>query len=227
VSAPAEYRAGGHAATAPDGGVCDRAARVGDVVLREGSRVEIRPLSANDKAGLVAGFERLSELSRYRRFLSPTARLTAKELAYLTEVDHHHHEALVAIDPSTRDGLGVARFVRSTEDPDEAEFAVAVADDWHRRGLGTALVRMLAARAREEGIRRFTALVLSDNEPVRHMLETFGRFRVRGAEGETIEVSLDIPDDPLGGEHERRLAGWMRAAATGQLESRLREAGER
>jgi GNAT superfamily N-acetyltransferase len=193
--------------------------------LSDGSEVEIRPLTPDDKAGLAAGFERLSELSRYRRFLSPTSHLSARQLAYLTDVDHHDHEALVAIDPSSRDGLAVARYVRSTENPGEAEFAVAVADDWQRRGLGTALLRQLAARARAEGITRFTGFVLEDNEPMRGLLQSLGEVKQRDAHDGTLEVWLDIPEDPLREEHERRLAGWMRAAAAGWLESGLHASG--
>jgi GNAT superfamily N-acetyltransferase len=196
---------------------------VTEVELSDGSPLEIRPLRADDKAGLAAGFERLSALSRYRRFLSPTADLTPKQLAYLTEVDHHDHEALVAIEPSSSDGLGVARYVRSREEPEQAEFAVAVADDWQRRGLGTLLLRHLAARAREERITQFTGLVLASNEPVRHLLQTLGDVRARNAQGDTVEVWLQLPEHPLADEHDR-LAGWMRAAATGQLDTRLREA---
>jgi pimeloyl-ACP methyl ester carboxylesterase/GNAT superfamily N-acetyltransferase len=183
--------------------------------------VQIRPLVPDDKRGLAAGFQRLSPLSRYRRFLSPTARLTEAQLAYLTEIDHHDHEALVAIDPGTRDGLGVARFVRSAEHRDEAEFAVAVADDWQRRGLGTALLGELATRAREEGVARFTGLVLADNRPVLEMLARLGGVKQRSADGGALEVVLEIPDEPRGSEHERSLSGWMRAAATGALDSRL------
>jgi GNAT superfamily N-acetyltransferase len=192
------------------------------VALRDGSEVEIRPLGPDDKRGLAAGFRRLSEQSRYRRFLSPTPELSDTQLSYLTEIDHRDHEALVAIDPASRDGLGVARFVRSREDPLEAEFAVAVADDWQRRGLGTALLRHLAARAREEGIARFTGLVSEENQPVAHMLETFGSVERRRVGAGVIEVSLEIPDEPGEPEHEPRLAGWMRAAALGQLTSRPR-----
>jgi GNAT superfamily N-acetyltransferase len=192
-----------------------------EVLLRDGSTVEIRPLRADDKAGLAAGFARLSELSRYRRFLSPTTRLTHGQLAYLTELDHHDHEALVAVDPASRHGLGVARYVRSRDDPREAEFAVAVADDWQRRGLGTALLRALAARAREEGIRRFTGLVGAENRSIRALLQTLGPFEQRPGGGGAIEVSLEVPEESGSGEHLRKLAGWMRAAATGQLNSRL------
>jgi len=199
--------------------------RVSAAELSDGSEVEIRPITPDDKAGLTAGFERLSELSRYRRFLSPTSHLSARELAYLTDVDHHDHEALVAIDPSSRDGLAVARYVRSAQNPGEAEFAVAVADDWQRRGLGTALLRQLAARARAEGITRFTGFVLEDNQPMRGLLQSLGEVQQRDTQDGTLEVWLDIPQDPLREEHERRLASWMRAAAAGWLESRLHTSG--
>jgi GNAT superfamily N-acetyltransferase len=199
--------------------------RVSAAELSDGSEVEIRPITPDDRAGLTAGFERLSELSRYRRFLSPTSHLSARQLAYLTDVDHHDHEALVAIDPSSRDGLAVARYVRSAQNPGEAEFAVAVADDWQRRGLGTALLRQLAARARAEGITRFTGFVLEDNQPMRGLLQSLGEVQQRDTQDGTLEVWLDIPQDPLREEHERRLASWMRAAAAGWLESRLHTSG--
>ena len=202
--------------------MCNRPRPVTEVVLKDKSQVEIRAVGPDDKAALAAGFERLSETSRYQRFLSPTVRLTAKQLAYLTELDHHDHEALVAIDPSSRDGVGVARYVRSGEDAEEAEAAVVVADEWQRRGVGTVLLRQLAAHAREHGIKRFTGFILSDNRAIRELLEGLGQLEQRHAGGSTVEVSLQIPEDPLGEQHERQLAGWVRAAALGQLESRLR-----
>jgi GNAT superfamily N-acetyltransferase len=200
---------------------------VTEVVLKDKSEVEIRPVRPADKARLAEGFERLSETSRYRRFLSPMVRLTAKQLEYLTELDHHDHEALVAIDPSSRVGVGVARYVRAREDPGQAEAAVVVADEWQRRGVGTALLRHLAAHAREQGIERFTGLILSDNRAVRELLEGLGKLEQRHAGANTVEVSLQIPEDALGEQHERHLAGWVRAAARGQLESRLRALAER
>ena len=109
--------------------------------------LEIRPIEPGDRDGFVEAFERLGENSRYRRFLSPHGPLSEAELRYFTEVDHHDHEALVAIDPLTAGG-GVARYVRSTESPGHAEVAVAVVDDWQRRGVGTRLATRTRARAR-------------------------------------------------------------------------------
>src|ERR1700704_1191416 len=91
------------------------------------AEIEIRPIEPDDKEALASGFDRLSERSRYRRFLSPRGPLTAAELRYFTEVDHRNHEALVAVDRDTGEGVGVARFVRSPDDDKVAEMAVAVA----------------------------------------------------------------------------------------------------
>src|SRR5439155_11604735 len=135
-------------------------------MLPTGDEVLIRPVRPEDKRGLLEGFQRLGPESRYRRFLSVRPTLSKAELRYLTEVDHSEHEALLAIDPQTRDGLGVARFVRSSEDPSVAEVAVAVTDSWQRRGLGTTLLLELARRAREEGIEHFSALVLAENDAI-------------------------------------------------------------
>ena len=66
--------------------------------------------------------------------------MSAAELAYLVDVDHKDHEAIIAIDPSSGEALGVARYIRSKDDAQVAEVAVTVADDWQRRGLGRALL---------------------------------------------------------------------------------------
>jgi hypothetical protein len=88
------------------------ASRRGEVPLAHASRGTIRRVDPGDKPLIAAGFEELSEQSRYRRFFTPQRRLDERQLAYLTEVDHHDHQALVAIDARTGTCAGVARFVR-------------------------------------------------------------------------------------------------------------------
>src|SRR2546423_7845767 len=80
--------------------------------LRDGSRVLIRPVMASDKPLFVAGFERFGEDSRYRRFLAPKKALSEPELALFTEIDHHGHEALGAIDVQNGQGVWGARLTR-------------------------------------------------------------------------------------------------------------------
>jgi RimJ/RimL family protein N-acetyltransferase len=160
------------------------------VTLRDGSTALIRPIRAEDRGVLERGFARLSDDSRYTRFLSPMNRLTPTMLTYLTEVDHHDHEALVAFDDRTGDGVGVARYVRTNEST--AEAAVTVVDDWQGRGLGTALTSMLAERALEEGVDRFTAVVLAENHDMIDLLASLGHVNVTEREGETLTVEVPL-----------------------------------
>ncbi len=179
--------------------------------------LEIRPIEPDDKAALVRGFERLSSQSRYRRFLSPHGRLTLRELRYFTEVDHHDHEALVALDPLSGEGVGVARYVRAEQDPAAAELAVAVIDDRQGQGVGTRLVSQLADRAREEGIERFTALVLAENQLMLNLLEEIGQVTTGEDEAGAVQVVVELPETGLG-----RLTGLLRALARGELRPRPR-----
>ena len=157
--------------------------------------VVIRPISRADRERLRDGFEHLSDESRHRRFLVGVAALTDDELTYLSDVDHRDHEALVAIDPRTDDGIGVARYVRSAADPEQAEIAVTVADAWQDRGVGTALSRELARSAGRVGIRRFEAVMLQDNRPMLSLLEDIGTVHRTGAAQGVVEVVVDLDED--------------------------------
>jgi nucleotide-binding universal stress UspA family protein/GNAT superfamily N-acetyltransferase len=187
----------------------DMATEGEEVRLQGGERVLIRQVRPGDKPLLVGGFERLSAESRYRRFLAHMSELSDEELAYLTEVDHSSHEALGALEPESGEGLGIARYIRSEEDPERAEVAVAVVDDWQNRGLGRALLERLSDRAREEGISRFSAVVQADNQRALALLEQLGRSERSSGEGE-VELDIALPSEGgLGSE----LATALRAAA--------------
>jgi GNAT superfamily N-acetyltransferase len=182
-----------------------------ELELPGGERVAVRPVRPSDKESIADGFSRMGELSRYQRFMTVRDALSTRELRYLTEVDHHDHEALLAFDAATGEGLGVARFIRSKSDPNAAEAAVAVVDAWQRRGLGTALTVLLADRARAEGIERFTALLLASNNAMMSMLRKLGPIRVVSREGPIVEAEMDLPLEGIG-DH---VAGVLRAAASG------------
>jgi RimJ/RimL family protein N-acetyltransferase len=166
--------------------------------LRDGEEILIRPIRPDDRDELAAGVRRLSPESRYRRFFTPTNELSASELSYLTEVDHHDHEALVAIEPASEHGIGVARFVRSAGDPEVAEVAVAVADSWHNRGVATALLDRLTQRAREEGVKRFSAEILADNRPMLELIEDLGDVTLRHLDQGSVAIEVQLPPEGIG-----------------------------
>ena len=141
--------------------------------LRDGTLILLRPIRYDDKWLLEAELESLSEQSVQRRFLTPKPRYTRSELRYLTEVDGWNHMALVAESPIRfgRRILGVARYVRDRDDPQKAEVAIEVVDDFQGRGLGTVLVDALGRRARMRGITRFTATMASGNVPAQRLFK--------------------------------------------------------
>jgi RimJ/RimL family protein N-acetyltransferase len=127
--------------------------------------LEIRPIRATDAACLSDAWARSSPESRRLRMNGTLAHLQPAELRYLTDVDHHDHEAMVAIDTDTGRLVGVMRYIRTPEDPVEAELAALVIDDWQRRGVATALLTELSAHALADGIERYRAIVSPENAP--------------------------------------------------------------
>jgi RimJ/RimL family protein N-acetyltransferase len=187
------------------------------VTLRSGQRVLIRAVRPADAPGLAEAFEQLSETSRYRRFFTVKPHLSERSLAYFTDVDHHDHEALVALAPGSRQLVGVARFIRNPAEPDQAEVAVTVIDSWQRRGLGTVLLRELAQRAAEEGIRHFTAEILAENQAMLTLARRLGPAET-ASNGSTVSARIDLP--PAAEQAEAsRYDGYdlLRAAARGEF----------
>jgi EmrB/QacA subfamily drug resistance transporter len=168
-----------------------RAGTAGTVALRDGSEVVIRQVRSSDAPLLADGFARLGPESRRLRFLRRKDELTPAELRYFTDVDHHDHEALGALDHAAGGGVGVARYVRDASDPQSAEIAVTVVDDWQGRGLGAELLAQLSGRARAAGIRRFTALVSADNAAMTALLRRLCADPVHREHG-TVEWEIPL-----------------------------------
>jgi RimJ/RimL family protein N-acetyltransferase len=161
------------------------------IVLRDGSHVLIRQVQSADAPLLADGFARLSATSRWMRFLTPKKELSPAELSYFTDLDHHDHEALGALDHGDGSGVGIARYIRHADDPYAADIAVTIVDDWQGLGLGTELLAQLSDRARQEGIHRFTALVTAENLAVAGLLRNVCASLVR-RESNTLHYEITL-----------------------------------
>lgn len=167
-------------------------ARTGPVVLADGTELVLRPVIPDDKALFLAAFERLSPQSRCRRFFSPIPHLSAALLTYLTEVDHHHHSAwLAVVEEETGPAVvGVSRATR-LDDPHTAEVAVTVIDPYQRRGIGRLLLGTLVLEAVEQGVSRFVGLVPADNAAMQTVLRRAGARLYEDAG--TLRFEIDVP----------------------------------
>jgi GNAT superfamily N-acetyltransferase len=153
--------------------------------------VTIRPIRPEDREALAAAHAQLSPETQRRRYLTPKPRLTERELGYLTEVDGVNHVAYVGLDGDRI--VGAARWVRLPGEPEAAEAAVVVADDHQGHGLGRRLGHALADAARERGVERFTAVLLSDNVAAHRLFASISRRLQSRHEGGLEELVAELP----------------------------------
>src|SRR3954452_19816945 len=168
----------------------------------------IRPIEPADAELLRTFYGELSGRSRRLRFLVPTDEISDEDLAYLIDVDHRRHEAVVALDGERM--VGLASYVRTPGAPDSAEVAVVVVDDRQNEGIGTALLDDLTRRARENGIGRYTAIVSQDNDIVLNALDRAGAETTGTTDEGEVEYALDLPAEGLG----ERLRSALKSVAT-------------
>ena len=176
------------------GTVCaSSAAAAESLVVANGTRISLRQVGADDRAGMAALFARLTPESRHQRFLSPKRELTPRELDFFTDIDHLNHEAIAAVDQHDDSIVGVARYVRDAGRADVAEVAIEVADAFQRMGIGTALAGLTIQHALANGLRFLTATTLWENRAARGLLRHHG-FRARQSRGGEIEHELELEE---------------------------------
>jgi RimJ/RimL family protein N-acetyltransferase len=130
----------------------------------------MRPIGPGDKGLLESGLACLSPASAYQRFLTGKRTFTARELRYLTEVDHRDHMAQVVLDGDGR-LVAVGRLMRDDERPDTAELAIVVGDGWQRRGIGRELARRLTSAM---DVERVSGTMLADNRAALALMKGIG-----------------------------------------------------
>ena len=143
--------------------------------LRDGRPVEIRALRPQDKSEMLAAIGRTSTQSLQRRFFAPKKGFSEQEMAYFLNIDFANHVALVAeIDEDGHPAIaGSGRYI--VVRPGQAEIAFMVVDAYQGQGIGTILMRHLAALARSAGLNELIAEVLPENTA---MLKVFRRVRL-------------------------------------------------
>jgi acetyltransferase len=169
------------------------------IAVADGRRAFLRALEPQDEEAARHFFNALSPHSRYRRFFHGARALPDSVLKSLTEIDPLRHVALVAVTAQAADAdrqrriVADARYVWQDEGC-SAEFAIAIADDWQRQGLGRELMRRLVEHARRSGLRRLFGYVLKENGPMTALVRAVGGEIVASPEDEALFIAqIDLP----------------------------------
>ncbi|MBW7924215.1 MAG: bifunctional acetate--CoA ligase family protein/GNAT family N-acetyltransferase [Burkholderiaceae bacterium] len=153
--------------------------------LRDGRAYTIRPIQAEDGERLQRFVRALSEQSRYFRFISALNELSPRMLVRYTQIDYDRELALVAVLPGEKGEsimdepimdesiIGVVRYLLNP-DRRSCEFAIAIADEMQRQGLGTTLMRAIVEHARKRGLERIEGFVLAANAPMMRLMQALG-----------------------------------------------------
>ncbi len=161
-------------------------------LLDDGTQVELRAILPADAERLLRLFPRLSSQTLYRRFFTPVPRARRAVIERLVRVDYRDRLAIVALVDD--EVVGVARYDRDPSAPAEAEAAVVVEDAWQGRGLGTSLLRRLAAAAGQRGVRVLTAEVMAENRPMMGLLRTIAEDLEIRHEGGSNVLRMTLPE---------------------------------
>ena len=140
----------------------------------DGIPYHIRPIRPDDAARERAFINGLSPQSRYQRFMHNLREPGDALIEKFVNVDHHRTMALVAVigDGDQERIIGVARY--AADNDESCEFAVAVADDWQCRGIGTTLVPLLFEHAARAGFKTIYGTVLADNQRMIELAQWLG-----------------------------------------------------
>jgi acetyltransferase len=162
--------------------------------LSDGTNVVIRPIRPEDAQLEHTFVERLSDQTRYFRFLGTLKALTPGMLLRFTQYDYDRELglAVVAHHEDKEIEIGAARYV-SDQEGTGCEFAIVIADEWQKRGLGTKLMAALIDAARQKKLKRMYGEVLATNEGMLKLMESLGFSVTTNSEDPTIKlVTYDL-----------------------------------
>jgi acetyltransferase len=162
--------------------------------LSNGANITIRPIRPED-AGMEKDFHhRLSEHTKYFRFMQALQELTPEMIVRFTQIDYDREMAFVAVteDANMPSELGVGRYLMNP-DGNSVEFALVVADDCQCLGIGTRIMKALMQTAKSKGISFFEGEVLIVNKPMLSLVKKLGfSIETIADDNEVVRVVKDL-----------------------------------
>ena len=164
--------------------------------LRDGSRVDVRPIRPEDEVLYPDFFARVTPEDLRLRFFAPVRDFSHKFIARLTQIDYSRDMAFLALDEATGELMGVVR-LSAEPDRETGEYAILLRSDLKGKGLGWRLMKLLIEYARSEGFRSIHGQVLRENTAMLSMCEGLGfHAKIDPDEPNIAQVKLPL-DEPI------------------------------
>jgi acetyltransferase len=156
----------------------------------ENHNITLRPIRPEDAELEQAFIHGLSEQSKYYRFMENIKELSSAMLIKFTQIDYDREMAMVAAltEPENEKIIGIARYIINP-DGETAEFAIVIADAWHKKGIGSRLLKSLMTIAKDKNIKSFEGVVLSNNTGMLELAKHH-EFSIHDTEDSTIKMVI-------------------------------------
>ncbi|MBA3012620.1 MAG: bifunctional acetate--CoA ligase family protein/GNAT family N-acetyltransferase [Proteobacteria bacterium] len=166
-----------------------------EFVTRDKEKIFMRPVRPGDADQIIDFFSNLSPETVYLRFFSPIKRISKTMLIRLTQIDYDREIALVAFAGSDKKKIivGVARIVFHPAG-EKGEFALVLADNWQRRGVGTILFKRALVSARKYGLKQISGPVISTNTAMLALGQKLGFDVKRDVESSEYKLEINLKD---------------------------------
>lgn len=144
--------------------------------LKSGTQICLRPIHRSDRGRIERGIMELSDRSRYLRFFSGFKMAPPSVVERLSAVDGFHHIAwgVVDLDSGDHPPIAAAHAIRSADNMEKGELAIAVLDAWHGKGIARILIAALLSDCLEHGLKTLDMAVMRENRKARHLIESLG-----------------------------------------------------
>ena len=155
----------------------------------------IRSIDSSDANGLFDFYARLSAAARVSRFLGASRGVDARSAATFAAADHVRSDGIIAVlhERGPADGTVLGHACLVPNGAGSEEVAVAVADGFRSRGIGTALMEAAVRSARKRGVARLSATLLATNHPMRRLMLAVGpRVATDEIDAGIEEIALDL-----------------------------------
>jgi acetyl coenzyme A synthetase (ADP forming)-like protein len=163
-----------------------------EILLKDGSKILLRPIKEDDVERWLDFISRLSDRTKYLRFHS-VPKLGREDAIRFCSVNYDNAFAFVAevLRDQRRDIIAIGRYYRIPYKP-SAEVAFVIEDAYQGKGIGTKLMEWLANVARDNGITTFEASVLAENREMMNVFKDYGFHVTSKREENEYRVTFPI-----------------------------------
>ncbi len=162
----------------------------------DGEDLLIRPIKPEDEKAHNDFLHNTKSEDIYFRFCRAVSDLSHSQMARFTQIDYDREMAFIAVRKNKlgeNETVGVIRIV-SDSDNIEAEFALIVRSDMHKRGIGSKLMSKMIAYSKLRGIKRLVGETLIDNFAMQKLSRQFQFEETKNSEEKVVHLLLELKE---------------------------------